>query len=285
MATTTKILLGSPDYELNENTNKAKEQFQRLKEHIEAHNIAVDIVPGDSAFPDSVFIANSAIIVNDFAIMAKCKKPLAKCKKPLAKLKEPGKEPVYHAEYLKTNLGLRIWHLPEEEKEGLYFEGSRDVRWSHNNTHIWFGYNCTLNNRSTLRGINAVINILKEELGASTPLTHILKICDKSTPHLDLAFLPLPNGRALYSTLATNAVKEIEKVFGPANTIKVPAKYFTACGSVCITTDTILIPKLPFTEYRQWMYKATKMKVEEININQFNAGINSMILQGVAVPL
>jgi N-dimethylarginine dimethylaminohydrolase len=258
------FLLGSPDYYKSEthsiDVKKAKEQWQRLKSHIESHNITVKVVPASPSQIDSVYITDAAIIINDFAIMSR-----------FHKVSRRGEEKLL-AEYLKDKFNLRIIHLPEEE--GLYFEGGGDTRWSHNGRHVWFGYG---GGRSTLKGIEAVEEILKKELGSCAPIFHKLRIEDRKTFHLDLAFLPLPNGRALYyPTLSLAAVQQIESVFGKKNVIKVPSKYFFACNSVWLDEKNILVPKLPYEDYRQWMYKATQMKLDEVNVNQFHLGNGSI---------
>ena len=258
------FFLGSPDYYQSETTtidiDKAKEQWQRLKTHIEAHNITVKVIPGSKKEIDSVYITDSALIINDFAILAR-----------YHKVSRRGEE-IIVADYLRTNYGLRIRHLPEEE--GLYYEGGGDTRWSHNCEHIWFGYG---GGRTTLKGIEAVEKILKEELGEKCPQVHTLRTDDRKAFHLDLAFLPLPNGRVLYyPTLSKAAIKQIKSVFGEENVIKVPPKYFFACNSVWIDEKNLLVPKLPFDTFRKWMYEATKMKIDEVNVNQFHLGNGSI---------
>jgi N-dimethylarginine dimethylaminohydrolase len=258
------FLLGSPDYYKSEthpvDNKKAKEQWQRLKSHIEAHGVTVKVVPGSPSEADSVYITDAAIIVNNFAIISRFHKESRRGEEKLL------------AEYLKEKTNLKIIYLPEEE--GLYFEGGGDTRWSHNGRHVWFGYG---GGRSTLKGIEAVEKILKEELGSCVPIVHKLRIEDRKTFHLDLAFLPLPNGRALYyPTLSHAAVQQIESVFGKKNVIKVPSKYFFACNSVWVDEKNIIVPKLPYVDYRQWMYKATQMKLDEVNVNQFHLGNGSI---------
>jgi|UniRef100_A0A6C0DVT4 N-dimethylarginine dimethylaminohydrolase len=258
------FLLGSPDYYKSEDREidivKAKEQWERLKKHIESHDIIVKVVPGLPSQIASVYLTNSALIINDFAIMAR-----------FHKISRRGEEKIL-AEYLKEKLGLRILYLPEEE--GLYFEGEGDIRWSHNCKHIWFGYGV---GRTTLKGIEAVEEILKKELGSHTPIFHKLNLSDRKTFHIDLALLPLPNGRVLYyPTLSSAAIKQIEGVFGKQNMIKVPSKYFFACNSVWLDEKNILVPKLPYDDFRHWMYKATQMKLDEVNVNQFHLGNGSV---------
>jgi N-dimethylarginine dimethylaminohydrolase len=258
------FLLGSPEYYKSEHylvdIKKANEQWQRLKNHIESHNITVKVVPGSPLQIDSVYITDSAIIINDFAILARFHKQSRR-----------GEEEIT-GKYLKEKLGLRIIYLPNEE--GLYYEGGGDTKWSHNGRHIWFGYGA---GRSTLKGIEAVEEILKRELGSCAPIVHKLRIEDRKTFHLDLAFLPLPNGRALYyPTLSNAAIEQIQSIFGKKNVIKVPSKYFFACNSVWLDEKNLLVPKLPYDDYRHWMYKATQMKLDEVNVNQFHLGNGSI---------
>lgn len=258
------IILGSPEYYNSEtkevDSEKAYKQWQRLKKHIESHDINVKVIPGSKKYFDSVYITNSALIINDFAIMAN-----------YHKISRRGEEELL-AKYLKNKMGLRLRYLPKEE--GVYFEGNGDIKWSHQCRHIWFGYGV---GRSTLKGIEAVEKILKEELGTCMPQVHKLKLEDRKTFHIDLAFLPLPNGRALYyPTLSDKALKDIESVFGKENMIKVPDKYFYACNSVWLDEKNILVPALPYDNFKQWMTNATKMKLDEVNVNQFHLGNGSV---------
>jgi N-dimethylarginine dimethylaminohydrolase len=268
------FFLGSPEYYKSEtkliDPKRAKEQWQRLKNHIETHNINVKVINSNESCIDNVYITDTALIINDFAIISK-----------FNKVSRRGEEK-FTADYLKNKMGLRLRYLGDED--GLYFEGGGDTRWSHNYTHIWFGYGA---GRSTLKGIEAVEKILKEELGAKMPCVHKLRIEDKKTFHLDLAFLPLPNGRALYyPSLSLAAIKQIEIIFGKHNVIKVPSKYFFACNSVYINEKILMIPKLGYDEYRKWMYMATKMKLDEVNVNQFHLGngsVQCMILRWIRI--
>ena len=260
------VILGSPEFyntesEMDEQSKKkAHEQFLRLEKHIESHGIHVDIVPGNKEYIDSVYITNSALIINDFAIMAR-----------YSKVSRRGEEKLL-AQYLKNKMKLRLIYLPNEE--GLYFEGQGDCKFSHNNTHLWIGYGV---GRTTLKGIEAVEKILKEELGEFCPSIHPVRINDRITFHLDLCLLPLPTGRVLYhSTLSSKAVKELEHIFGQRNLIKVPTKYFYACNSVILNKTSLLVPRLG-DDFRSWMYHASnKMKLDEVNVNQFHLGNGSV---------
>jgi len=240
---------------------KATKQWAELKRCYEELGVIVKVVQKCSThFYDSVYITDDALVVDDFAIMARFNKPARR-----------GEES-FVENYLKNNLKLRIYHLPDEP--GLHYEGGGDTRWSHNGTHLWFAYGA---GRSTLRGDQAVVEVLRKILG-NTFTPHFLKIRDKKTFHLDLAFLPLMNGRALYyPTLDPEAVKEIMYVFGRENVVRVPVKYFFACNAVCIDPDTVVAPDLPFKDYRAWFRAAVQMKtIKFVDLSQFHLGDGSV---------
>jgi N-dimethylarginine dimethylaminohydrolase len=270
------FLLSSPDYYKSEtkpvNPESARHQWESLKHHIEKYKVNVKVVSGSPKLIDSVYITDTVLIINDFAIIARYHKQSRRGEEELV------------ADYLKHKLKLRIRYLPKED--GLYYEGGGDTRWSHNFTHLWIGYG---GGRTTLKGIEAVTSILKEELGIHAPQVHKIKINDRKTFHLDLALLPLPNNRVLYyPTLAIQSINELETVFGKKNMIRVPEKYFFACNSVWIDETHILIPKLPFSDYRQWMAKATGMKVDEVDVSEFHLGngsVQCMVLRMWNIPI
>jgi hypothetical protein len=55
-----------------------------------------------------------------------------------------------------------------------------------------------------------------------------------------------------------------------------------ACNSVILDEKHLLVPKLPHYDFRQWMYKTTRMKIDEVNVSEFHLGngsVQCMILQ------
>ena len=273
------IILASPDhyaikYSLNPLTNKksvvdpkrAAAQFQRLKARYESHGIPVHVIDTKIAdptgrFPDFVYVSNSALILRGWptpvAILARYAHP-----------ERRGEEARVGA-YLRAVLGFKVIELPE--REGLYFEGQGDCRWSNDGKDLWFAYGT---DRSTQAGIEAVeAAIMKEakESGWQPPKFHRLHIVEKKTYHMDLCFLPLPNGKLLFHATSFSAASRhhVEHVFGKRNIVDVPLKYLYACNSVWLPDGTLVIPKLDSGPCRGWMHKATGMHVEEVNVNEF----------------
>jgi N-dimethylarginine dimethylaminohydrolase len=260
------ILLGSP-FEYKSETGKtdyrlAQEQFRTLKQKIESHNVSAKVISTKrhSGLFDFVYVSNSALIINDFAIIARYSK------------KSRRGEEVVVAEYLKKQ-GIRCIELPDVA--GLHFEGAGDCRFSHHNTHLWIGYGT---GRSTRKGIDAVRRILRKELGDKAPIVHAIHIIRPVTFHIDLCLLPLPDGRMLYhrSSFSAEAQTELYSVFGKTNCVNVPVKYHFACNSVVISDSDILAPMLPFPEYKEWFQTTTGMNVDFVDVSQFHIGKGSV---------
>lgn len=278
------VVLASPDnyqisYAINPLTNKksvvdtkkAMEQFVRLKARFEAHTIPVHVIPSQAQYPDFVFVSNSALILRGWptkvAILSR-----------YAHKERRGEEERVGA-YLKHVLGYKVISLPD--KDGLYFEGQGDSRYSNEGRHLWMCYGT--NGRSTKAGIEAVRSAIMEEalsLNWIPPTIHSLQMVEKKTYHLDLCFLPLPNGKLMLHTTSFSPAsnKEIINHFGKTNVIHVPLKYLYACNSVCLDEKTLLIPKL---DCRQWMHEKTGMRIEEVNVNEFHlagGSVSCMVL-------
>lgn len=265
------IILGSP-YEYKSETGatdyrRAQSQFRTLKERIESHGVGTRVVPAKrgAGLIDFVYISNSALIINDFAILAR-----------YSKKSRRGEEGIV-GDYLRR-MGLRVVELPHQN--GLYFEGAGDCRFSHQNTHLWIGYGT---GRSSLKGIHAVRQVLQRELSGDAPVVHPMRIVRPVTFHIDLAMLPLPNGRVLYhrSSFSPEALRELNSVFTDATMrVNVPEKYHFACNSVVVGGQRdvygILVPRLPFPEYEEWMRDATKMTLDVVDVSEFHIGRGSV---------
>ena len=144
-----------------------------------------------------------------------------------------------------TPEGFECIKLPKQE--GLRFS-ARDARYSHDGNHLWIGYGN--NSTTTHAGIEAVMNLLPPSIQV-----HVVY----SEGHLDTWFLPLSNNKVLLCRPS----QEVAKVFGTKNVIQVPKKYSHVCMSVCLP-GILLVPK--FIQARSWLYKATGLRIEEVNM-------------------
>jgi len=278
------VVLASPEfyeirYAINPLTNaksivnkeRALAEFEKVKSKLEKHKIPVHILEADSKFPDLVFVSNSALILRGWpqkvAILARYAHP------------ERRGEELILGEFLKNKLGYKVISLPEQE--GLYYEGQGDSRWSNDGKDLWLCYGT---GRTTKAGIEAVkAAILKEALESKwlPPTVHTLQMVEKKTYHLDLCFLPLPNGICLLheSSFSAASRKELRNHFGKDKTLHVPIKYMYACNSVWLDEKHLLIPRLP--DCRQWLYNGSKMKIEEVTVDQYHlagGSVSCMVL-------
>jgi N-dimethylarginine dimethylaminohydrolase len=144
---------------------------------------------------------------------------------------------------------------------------------------------CYGTDRTTRAGIQAVKDAIYAEaalVGWVPPKIHSLQIVNKRTYHMDLCFLPLPNGNLILheSSFSAASRKEIVNHFGKDNVHSLPLKYLYGCNSVWLNEKRLLIPRLP-DGFRQWMHKASGMLVEETNVNQFHlagGSVSCMVL-------
>ena len=273
------VVLVSPEqykisYAINPLTNKtsqidtkrARIQFEHLRDRFLMHDVPVyeitaSALNSENRFPDMVFVSNSALILRGWPVHSVIVSRYAK--------KERRGEEDLVENYLRS-IGIKNIHtLPE--KEGLYFEGQGDCRWSHDGKHLWMAYGA---GRSTLSGIKAVEEIILKEaaaLGWMPPTIHRIHIVDLKTYHMDLCFLPLPNGRCLYHNTSFDRAsqQEIEKVFGKEKCVHVPLRFLYGCNSVVVNDKLLIAPKLAHPDYRSWMRKHTGMHVEHVNVSEF----------------
>jgi N-dimethylarginine dimethylaminohydrolase len=273
------VVLVSPEqytiaYAINPLTNKtsridterARAQFEKLRDRFLRHRVPVfeitaSALNSENRFPDFVFVSNSALILRGWPIRTVILSRFAK--------KERRGEEVLVERFLESQGIKNIHTLPE--KEGCYFEGQGDCRWSHDGKHLWMAYGV---GRSTLSGIRAVEEIILKEaaaLGWIPPTIHRLHIVEPTTYHMDLCLLPLPNGRCLYHNTSFDRAsqQEIEKVFGKEKCIHVPLHFLYGCNSVVVNDTLLIAPKLAFPDYRSWMRKYTGMHVEHVNVSEF----------------
>ena len=156
--------------------------------------------------------------------------------------------------------GFECIDLPKQE--GLRFS-ARDARYSHDGKHLWIGYGN--NSTTTHAGIEAVMRLLPPSIQI-----HVVY----SEGHLDTWFLPLSNNKVLLC----RSSQEVAKIFGTKNVIQVPKKYSQACLSVCLP-GVLLVPK--FIQARSWLYKATGLRIEEVNLESVSLNLINLCSNGL----
>jgi N-dimethylarginine dimethylaminohydrolase len=232
---------------------KARAQWTRLAERLEEAGVSVSVAgPPPIEHPDFVFVKDAVLLVGRHAIMAR-----------FAHAERRG-EDVVVAEWLRRQ-GYTIHELPE--REGLFFEGGGDARWSHGGQHLWLAYGQGRTSRAGAEEVRRLVRILTPDVSV-----HLLRIVSPRTYHLDLCFLPIGERRVLvqYGSFAAAGLSEIARVFGATGLIRVPPRYLFACNSVVVPAAGVLIaPKVGAEGYRTWLARKTGMRIVEVNVSEF----------------
>ena len=253
-----RLLLAAPDdfdvrYAINPLTetapvdrNAARAQWRHLRDVLVESGAQVTTLPSAGAgYPDYVFAANHAFVVNRIAILSRFRKE-----------ERRGEEEIT-ARWLQAH-GYTIHRLPAAE--GLYFEGEAECVWSHGFTRLWIGYGA---GRTTRAGAEAVRTILRNELKDVD--IQLLRVTDTRFYHLDLALRPLPNGQCLWRAGAFSpaARETLRRAFGRAALVDVPDHLTYVCNS-SIAGRTLLVPR----GARAWLRTHVHMPIRELNMSE-----------------
>jgi N-dimethylarginine dimethylaminohydrolase len=153
----------------------AARQWQGLCRALGANGAMVETVEPRDGLPDLVFTANSAVVLDGKALLARFRHPQRR-----------GEEPVFAASFH----ALRARGLIEELvtlPPGVALEGAGDCLWDPHRRMFWMG--------SGFRTDAAAREIVAAEFGVPCAA---LGLADPSYYHLDTAFSPLPCGAVIY---------------------------------------------------------------------------------------
>jgi len=177
----TKILMCPPDYfsisyainpwmKVGENSDpeKAKKQWETLKETIEQLGAKVEAMPAQPGLPDIVFTANAALVYKNNAVISRFK------------FKERIPEEKFYAEWFEDS-GYNVTYLPI----GMSFEGAGDALFL--NDTLFSGYVP----RTDIHSHTLISKLLKIRVLS-------LELRDSRFYHLDTCFCPLTDGYLLY---------------------------------------------------------------------------------------
>ena len=175
---------------------------------------SISLIEPVAGLPDMVFTANAGLIHKKEVIVASFRHAE---RQPEAK----------HFEKFFSSLGYRVRHLKEE----TIFEGAGDALFD-SQGRLWFG-----------SGIRSVPHALDEIVAALDVEACGLELTDPHWYHLDTAFCPLPQGRAIAYTkaFAGKSVAALDAAFGE-DIIWVSAtdaRNF-ACNAIAIDQNVIM---------------------------------------------
>jgi N-dimethylarginine dimethylaminohydrolase len=177
----------------------AARQWQGLFRALGSNGAIVETVEPQDGLPDLVFTANSAVVLDGKAVLARFRHA-----------QRQGEEPVFAAAFQ----GLRARGLIDEVvtlPQGVALEGAGDCLWDPHRRMFWMG--------SGFRTDAAAREIVAAEFGVPCVA---LRLADPSYYHLDTAFSPLPCGAVIYypGAFTPEALAEIHARVAPEQRIE-----------------------------------------------------------------
>jgi len=216
---------------------EAVDGWRRLGDTYRLLGAAVEVMPAAEGLPDLVFTANSAVVLNGVALMARFRFP-----------ERQGEEAIneeFFAGLKRRGLIARI----EAPDFGTFFEGAGDAIWDSSRQMFWSGYGP----RSTPDA-----PILLERTYGTKAIG--LKLIDPRFYHLDTCFSVLPGGEILYypaafdedgrAAIRARATHAIEADEADATTLAVNCCAVGACDIVFGNCSPRLEAKLAERGYR-----------------------------------
>lgn len=193
------------------NTTLATQQWQTLYDTLTQAGAKVALIAGD-LYPDSVFIANAGLIVNNTFILSRFR------------FEERKKEELVWKELFETQ-GYTIIQPPEHH----YFEGAGDALFFCGHLIGGAGFRSTKNTYTWIEATQQIPTI-------------VVELVDPHFYHLDTCFCPLNDTTALIypEAFSAESLHMIQELGGTLIEISKEDAYRFACNAVCIDTHVIL---------------------------------------------
>ena len=182
---------------------EAVQQWEGLLHAVRRSGATVELVEPENGLPDLVFTANSAVVLDGKALLARFRYP-----------QRQGEEPVYAAAFN----ALRSRGLIDEVvtlPPGVTLEGAGDCLWDAHRQLFWMG--CGFRS-----GVEAR-EVVAEQFGVPCVA---LALADPAFYHLDTCFSPLPCGAVMYYPAAFTAegLAQIHARVAPTQRIAIAAE-------------------------------------------------------------
>ena len=182
---------------------EAVRQWEGLLHAVRRSGATVELVEPENGLPDLVFTANSAVVLDGKALLARFRHP-----------QRQGEEPVYAAAFN----ALRSRGLIDEVvtlPEGVTLEGAGDCLWDAHRQLFWMG--CGFRT-----GVEAR-EVVTAQFGVPCVA---LALADPAFYHLDTCFSPLPCGAVMYypAAFTTEGLAQIHARVAPTQRIAIAAE-------------------------------------------------------------
>jgi N-dimethylarginine dimethylaminohydrolase len=150
-------------------------EWEGLRDALLACGATVELVPPRPGMPDMVFTANSAVVLNGKAL-------LARFRHKERQLEQPAFASGFHTLHTRGIIGT-VHELPP----GLVLEGAGDCIWDRSRSQFWMGYG----QRSDAAARRPVEDLFGVDVVA-------IELVDPRFYHLDTAMCPLSGGEVIY---------------------------------------------------------------------------------------
>jgi len=181
----------------------------------------VEFVPPAPGLPDLVFTANSAVVLDRTALLARFRHP------------ERQPEEVHFEAAFHRLQGHGVLDAVIKLPEGLTLEGAGDCVFDQTRGLFWMGYGPRSNRRAQA--------VVADTFGAEVVA---LELADPRFYHMDTALGPLPGGELMYIPDAFTAAGRaaIEARVSPQDRIAIAEKDATrlAANTVCLGADLVM---------------------------------------------
>lgn len=161
---------------------RAIRSSEALQTAIASTGATIELIPAEPGLPDLVFPANSAVVLDRTALMARFRHSQRQGEEPVLRL--------FFDSLVERGLLDRIVTLPD----GVWQEGAGDAIWDGQRQHFWVGHS-QRSSQSATTEIQAVFGRRVVELELVSPRFY----------HLDTCFCPLSGGDLLYYPAAFSA--------------------------------------------------------------------------------
>ncbi len=182
---------------------RSRREWVHLYQTLKQLGASIELMPAQQGVPDIVFVANSAVVLNGKALLARFRHHERRAEEPhlaafFSELKNQGKIE-------------QVIELPE----GIIHEGAGDALWDPARELFWVGYGP----RSEGRASACIENFFDREVVS-------IELVDEHFYHLDTCLCPLSGGQILYYSpaLSCTSRERLKDIAGPKNLIEVSAE-------------------------------------------------------------
>ena len=182
-------------------TLESSDGWEKLVDKLKELGARIEFIPPQPDWPDLVFTANAAVVMDRRALVARFRHP-----------ERQGEEPhnLHAFETLQKRSDLDV---VEMTPQGMILEGAGDCVWDETRKMFWIGYG----QRSDQAAAKTVVDFFGLEAVA-------LELVNPRYYHMDTAMVPLSGGEVMYYPGAFSAQGQaiIRERYGPENLISVP---------------------------------------------------------------